>query len=435
MRDFESYYAAGQAFAAHVNPYAPEIWTYEQRVPGVNPERPEVLPFVGPPAFLPLWALFGMRPYNRAVLAWGALLLALSAMVAIVILVKTRAWSAGALLATAALFTAFGPYTSDLALGQAALLSFAACIGATVMFERAWGVASVWAFFAALQPNVALVLLSQITRRRGGLIFGTAVAAFIALSFICIRAPGTLAYIAGLREHAAAERFALIQITPASVAYGFGAPPLVASVLGIITALFAAGCVLAILRNASIGPLWKLALVCSLLPFAVPFFHEHDFVVLLLPLLLCLLADDQSAWPAASAGGLLVAIDWLGAAQRPEAFAQMMLLGFAAACSMVALSGVPLRRALVPIAVLPVALLAHVLALNAPAPVWPDAMRAGTRISADIAQTWHAELSASGQFTVQPLWAALRLLTLAGCALIAWAAHRVATSRDQFEML
>ena len=56
MRDFESYWAAGSAWSAGDDPYSRQIWRAERLVPGVNANREELLPFVGPPFGLPLWA-------------------------------------------------------------------------------------------------------------------------------------------------------------------------------------------------------------------------------------------------------------------------------------------------------------------------------------------------------------------------------------------
>ena len=421
MRDFESYYAAGRALAAHDDPYSPAIWKYERDVPGVDPARNEVLPFAGPPAFLPLWALFGLLPFGVAAFAWGTLLVLLAGLVVVVLLSKARALSAGALAAAAVLLLGFAPFTSDLALGQAALASFAACFAGTVMFEQAWGLAAAWTFLAALQPNIALALVSQLGRRGAPRIFAVAVAAFAALCIAFAGARGSIAYLSGLRAHGAAERFALIQITPSAVAHGFGVPAGAASAIGIVFALAAVACSIAVLRGADFSPLRKLAVTFALLPFAVPFFHEHDFVVLALPALLCLLSEDHPRWALAAAGTALVAVDWLGAAQRPEAFAQQLLLAVAMLAAVHALCDVPLRRMIPAAFVLPLLLIAHALSSQGPAPVWPDAMHGIPSLSGPVAGIWHEELQRTGQFAVQPLWAALRALTLTGCALLAWA--------------
>src|SRR5438270_8372127 len=93
MRDFESYYAAGQTWSAHADPYSTSIWTFEKTIPGVQSARGELLPFVGPPAFLPFWAFFSLLPYSIAVLLWGTLLVAAAAAILIATLRSTDALS------------------------------------------------------------------------------------------------------------------------------------------------------------------------------------------------------------------------------------------------------------------------------------------------------------------------------------------------------
>ncbi|MDP9025105.1 MAG: hypothetical protein M3N13_07020, partial [Candidatus Eremiobacteraeota bacterium] len=279
------------------------------------------------------------------------------------------------------------------------------------------------------------LLCSQLGRRRALAAFGSALAAF-AISCILWAGPlGALHYVEGLRAHAAAERFVLIQITPAAIAYGLGLPTVIASAIGIASALGAFTVALAAWRNQLFRPLWKLAITCALLPFAIPFFHEHDFVVLLLPALLCLTLEDRGTWSLAASGMMLASVDWLGLAQRPGAFSQVALLAIAQLCAIFAVADVPLRRMVLPACVLPVVAGACLLAARFPAPVWPDAMRGAVTLTLPVASVWHEELVRTGQFAVQPAWALLRLLTLAGCALLAWAAFGAAAARDQMERL
>ncbi|MDP9018766.1 MAG: hypothetical protein M3N19_10640, partial [Candidatus Eremiobacteraeota bacterium] len=99
-----------------------------------------------------------------------------------------------------------------------------------------------------------------------------------------------------------------------------------------------------------------------------------------------------------------------------------------------ALSDCDLRRLLAPASVLLLVVAAGVYGQQHVAPIWPDAMRAAPSLHAPIASIWHDELQATGQLGVQPFWAALRLLTLAGSGFVAWASIATATRRDQLEM-
>ena len=433
MRDFESYYAAGQTWVARGDPYSADIWKYEQQIPGVEGRRGELLPFIGPPAYLPMWSLFANLPFNVAVILWGAILLAASAAFVIVTLRTADALSAGAFLSAAVLCTSFGPFTSDLSLGQAALLSFVACVGATAMMERAPVLGVAWTFFAALQPNIALGLLSQLLERRAWRVFGVALLIFIALAVGFGGWHGALAYASNIGAHGAAERFALIQMTPAAVAYGFGLSAPLCILLGILSGLAALVACIGITRRPYTKPLWKLAAVLALLPFIVPFFHEHDFVVLLLPAILCATLAEGRAWTIAATGTMLGAVDWLGIAQRPDGAVQSLLLAVSALCALFAIGEVSWRKIIVPACIVALVAAFGILAQHDVAPIWPDAMRGETSMLGGVAAIWHDELLRSGAFATNPLWASMRLLTLAGAVLLAWGTLQSAVRRDQLE--
>ncbi|MFN2529019.1 MAG: hypothetical protein ABR584_09930 [Candidatus Baltobacteraceae bacterium] len=434
MRDFESYYAAGQTWAAHRDPYSTDIWKFEQTVPGVEVARGELLPFVGPAAFLPLWALLASLAFPLAVVFWGTILVACAAAILVAILRSTNALSMGAMLAGACIFVGFGPFTSDLALGQAALLSFAACVGATLWFDRLPLLGGVWSFFAAMQPNIALALLSQVRKRRTWAPLLSAAVFFLVLSLGASGLHGFLSYFGTLIAHGQAERFVLIQITPAAIGYGFGLPVIAAGFIGSLATVAAAIVALAVLRSPYIKQLWKLAILCTLLPLAIPFFHEHDFVVVLLACLLCAVLAENRNWTLASTGTLLCAIDWLGLAQRPDGLLQSFLLAVGLLLGLFAIAEQPARRLLLPSGVLVVLLAAGILAQHHRAPVWPHDMHGVTAMSGPIAEIWHSELERTGQFARDPFWAAMRLLTLCGSALLAWASISTSQQRDQLDM-
>ncbi|GAC1652389.1 MAG: hypothetical protein NVS9B12_01730 [Vulcanimicrobiaceae bacterium] len=434
MRDFESYYSAGAAWAAHFSPYSTDIWAFERKIPGVQERSAEVLPFVGVPSFLPLWAVFARAPYRIATIAWGSVLLLCAAAFAIVLLREADALSAGTLLAVCVLGAGFGPFTSDLALGQAALPAFCACVAATLMLARSYPLGIVWSFFGALQPNIAIVLLSQLTLRRGGAILAVALAVAAAVGTAVLGWRGVIAYVDGVFAHGSAERYALIQMTPAAIAYGFGIAPAICRIIGILSAATALIAGVRLVRHPYVKPVWKLAAACALLPFIVPFFHEHDFVVFLLPALYCATLCDGKDRTIAALGTMLVATDWLGLAQRPGGLTQSLLLSVAVLCALYALSEESWRRMLAPASVVFLVLVLGIIARNHPAPIWPDAMHAGGAVFGPVAQVWHEELQRSSQFALNPLWALLRALTLSGAGLVAWATLAAARRRDQLEI-
>ncbi|MDQ6929494.1 MAG: glycosyltransferase 87 family protein, partial [Candidatus Eremiobacteraeota bacterium] len=390
-------------------------------------------PFIGPPAFLPLWVVFAKLPFTVAAAVWGCILIASAFAFAVATLRAAAALSVGALLSTAILLTGFGPFTSDVALGQCALLAFVACTGASMWIGHSRPAAIVAVLAAALQPNVAIALLSQGSRKRAWPVFAGALAIFAILGMF-FTGGNAAAYVRGLVEHGQAERFALIQITPAAIAYGFGLGSFIAQIIGILVALCAAAVGAGVVRMAHVKPLWKLAACCALLPFAVPFFHEHDFVVLLLPALLCVTVAEGRAWSVAAAGTLLCAIDWLGLAQRPEGLLQSALLSLAALAAIFALVEVQPQRLIGAACVFVTLVIAGAIAGHMPAPIWPDAMTGSISLSGPAAHIWHRELAQTGQFAINPFWALLRSFTLAGAAALAWATISTARRRDQLEM-
>jgi hypothetical protein len=435
MRDFEAYYAAGQAWRTGADPYSIALWQFEKKVPGVRSDQPEVLPFIGPPAFLPLWAALGTLPFAPAVRVWAVLMVVPLLGALAMLLRRLHAWDPGSFLSTAALCVGFGPLTSGFALGQAALPVFGLVVLATGLLATNLLAGGVAAFFAGLQPNLGIALLSQARHRNVLATLGIAVLALLAFGLLFGGFAGFLSYFSALRAHGAAERYALIQFTPSAIAYGFGIPTAAANVLGVVVALAAAAVWIAMMAQRRLTRWWRLAITCALLPFAVPFFHEHDFVIALAPALMCLCAASKRTWAIAAAATMLVGIDWLGLAQRPEALLQSLLLALALLAAIFAFSDQPLG--LHRFAILAALLLipAGLLAQHFPAPIWPDALPAHAITAPSIAAVWNAELRAAHQVAPQPLWAALRLMTLCGAGLLAWCALRTAHRRDQLSGL
>lgn len=426
MRDFESYYAAGATWLRGSDPYGTGIWQAERGVPGVDPSRYELLPFVGPPAFVPLWSLAARLPFGAAAAVWGAVLAASLAVVIVTALrLAKRRVTAVAVFATLTIALGFGPLTSDIALGQVALPAFACALIACVVLGRRPAGAAVAAFFAAVQPNVALVLLSQLQRRRALLAFAGAATAVGLASVLALGPHALSAYASLLAAHGAAERFSAIQITPAAIAYGFGAATPVARFVGwAVAAVAAIVWIAGMLRLRDDGA--QFAFTCAMLPFAVPFFHEHDLSIAFVPALYAVFRSDRSLMPVALCGALFVAIDWLGIAQRPDGIAQTVLLALGALAGYAALrDDLTWRSLALPALPLVLALLAGVVAPAHPAPIWPDAMHAFVPpLPQTAASIWEAEQRASGLLDPNAFWALLRCGSLAGCALLAFASWR-----------
>ncbi len=428
-RDFEAYYAAGATWNAGGDPWSRAAWTTERTIPGVDAARDELLPYVGPAAALPLFGALARLPFGVAVRVWTALLLAAFAALVLASLALARARGAAVLIGAALLAIASGPVTSAIALGQVALLAAAGIACALVAYERSASAAKRRAFaggaiatlIAGLQPNLALVLVARMRDRVAVLAAAAGAVAFAALTLAAGGGlHGLAAYLHRLGEHASAERFVAIQHTAGAIAWAFGAPDSLAAAAGAAIAVTAiAAVVVATVRerlDARDGALLALAAA----PLAVPFFHEHDFVLAIVPLIVLAVRAEGAARAWAGAAAVLVGVDWLGIAQRPAAAAQIVATGIAMAFAFVALGkGARTTRSdLAPFAALAVAACAAVpLARAFPAPIWPDALPASYRApaAADASAVWAGEQRAAGLALRTPAWGALRTLPLAGC--------------------
>lgn len=426
LRDFEAYQSGAIAWSDGRDPYGRDVWNAEREVPGVDPTRDEVLPFVGPPQTLLVFASFARMPYAIAARAWSAILgAALVATVLLALRLARARFGVATLIAGFALAVGFAPVTSDLALGQVALLAYAGALLAVVALERPLLVPFTGAFLALLQPNVALALAVLFGKRRGVVTLMLAGAA----TLVAAAAAGIAllrAYPSTLAAHGAVESLLVIQQTPAAIAYGFGFTSTYAHPLGYAVAL--AALVYAILSVRAIPSIaGRFAFACALVPFVSSFFHEHDLLVAFAPAVWCARFSRGRARALALFATLLVAVDWLGLAQRPDGIAQSALLAFAACCAFVALGDdetIPWRGALAAGAAIACGAL---VARAHPAPIWPDAMGAfHAAKNATIAAVWGQEQQQSGLAAQNAWWAALRSLGLAGCALLAYGVRRTA---------
>ncbi len=233
------------------------------------------------------------------------------------------------MLAVLALAVACGPVTSDLALGQIALLALAAATLVVLVAARSLPFSVAAACLAFAQPNVSLGLASQLGRNRATLAIALGAGGTYALGALAAGWAWPLEYARILGAHGAAERFAAIQFSPASIAFGFGATPLGARFAGVVATLLAIAAAIAIASRVRDG-FARFAAFSALAPFAAGFFHEHDLVVAFVAASWCALRTRATVRIIALAGTLLVCVDWLGLAQRPTGITQSALLALAA---------------------------------------------------------------------------------------------------------
>jgi hypothetical protein len=435
-RDFEAYYAAGATAANGGDPWSRDVWQAERTIHGVDATRDELLPYAGPAAALPLWELFARLPFEIARDLWIALLIAALAALACAALALAGMALAPRDAATALLFAAVsGPAISAVTLGQAALPAAAAVALALVALQRrsAWAIPA--AFAGAIQPNLVLPLAAQLTSRRSALLLVLAGAMFAGATLALGGGPAGLAtYLQRLAAHGASERFIAIQVGLPAIAASFGATA------GRANAIAAAGAFAAVVAVAvatvrlRAQPVLAAAVAIALLPLVVGFFHEHDFVLDLIPAIVLAASTRPRVRVLAGAASACALVDWFGMAQRPAAIVQTTVLALALGCAYAALPGPgsARTRAAAPIACMLLALCALPLAHAFPAPVWPDtlgAYHAGAQL--DATAVWAAEQQRSGLDAAVPAWGLLRSLPLLGGVLFALAAL-LAAGEDRF---
>jgi hypothetical protein len=436
-RDFEAYYAAGASVNAGVDPYSRAIWRAERQIPGVDARRDELLPFVGPAAALPFWSLLARLPYLGALVIWTAILI--GSFVAIVLAAlriasATRAGQRAFLVAGVTISSA--PMIGSLALGQAALVSAGAIAAAIVAYKaRRIGAAFGATVLAALQPNLAVALAARLRSRWDLVVVAIAAGTLAALTLVAGGGFGGFAgYVQRLGAHGRAERYIAIQHTPAAVAYALGSSPQAAFAIGAGVALAAAGATVVCIVRERLDATTATLFACAALPLMIPFFHEPDFALEVLPVLVLALRSRGRPRGLAAVAAVLVLIDWFGFAQRLGAQGQIACLGLAVAFGFIALGpGAPRLRADFAGVLLLVLLtaIALPLGLTHPAPTWPDALPANYRAdpTADASAVWADESRAAGLTRRDSVWGLLRSLPLVGCVVLAVALVADARSR------
>jgi len=447
LRDFESYWAAGSAWSVGDDPYSRQIWRAERLVPGVDADREELLPFVGPPFGLPLWAQLARLDYSRAALVWG-FVLALAFLILTLGALRLVGGSTSRggrnihtvdRLAVLILAAGFGPLTSGLALGQVAVVACAGTILALSMLRarNALGAAA-GALVSALQPNIGVALAARFGERRANI--ALLLAAFVAIIgsfFAAGGASGTMRYLTMLRDHARAEQFLAIQTTPAAVARAFGASPQLAAGIGLALAALVLLRLFVQLTFHGRDDARRFAIASAALPLAWPFAHEHDLTLLFFPALFALRRSEGVVRIIAVAGALLVAVDWLGLAQRPDGLRQTLALTAAATLAMVILiRGLPWPTIAVGLMTIAAIVCLREVAAAHPLPIWPDALPANFHMdhAASATMVWAAEQHAAGIDRLDSIWATLRALSLAGCSFL-WFATSMASKRPNQTVL
>ncbi len=425
LRDFEAYYAAGETWTVHGDPYGRDIWRGERTIDGVDASRDELLPFVGPPFGLPLWSALAGLSFRGASFVWAIVLGLAFATIAIGGLANAIGrLSLRPVIATLLFAGAFAPMTGGFALGQVALVACAAIVAMPWFLRPGRTLGAVLATLAAgLQPNLAIVLAVRATNTRARIAF--VAAALIALLGAAL-ALGGLAEIARyatiLREHGAAERFIAIQTTVGAVLWSFGATPALAGACALVIGAIVVVVVVVVCARGRLAPTDRLWFASAALPLAVPFAHQHDYAIVFAPALALVVRTRGTTWAASACAALVLGVDWLGLAQRPHELTIAIAFAVAGACALVALAPGTLRAwHATPFAIVALVAIAWTFALAHPLPVWPDALPPHFHVTAKLpsAVVWGAEQAASGIANRDPVWGALRAIDLVATLVIA----------------
>jgi len=437
MTDFSAYYAAGRYWSHGGDPYSRGLWDVERTLPGVDPKRAELLPFVGPPLSLPLWAALGALPYPVAAALWGVVLVLSAGTVLVLPRLLCRRPVGGAGAVSLALFgLACAPIVVGISVGQAALPAAAAAEIAIVcaVYRRWLPMAAALLVAALLKPNDALVVLGAVRdlMTLGVVVLAAGLAAAANIPFAGGPA-GLIRYLDVIVHQTASERFFVYQMTPTSIVYGFGLQPQGAIAFGTAVSVIAVAITVAAIVRTRASPLARGAIVCALFPFYVPFEHEPDVLIALLPALLVVFTARGWNWAIGATGATLLCVDAFAMAQGSIGVAFTALTAVVAALQLAALAPPEMRRLRsVPMIVVPLVIAIGIFAPPARLPLWPDGMPQHVAVApnASVTTAWHDELAAAGLEERRPWTSLLRTLTLAGCALIAFATIRQAALAD-----
>ncbi len=437
LRDFEAYYAGGQTWRYHGDPYSRDVWRGERLVPGVDATRDELLPFVGPPYGLPMWSALGKLSFRGAILVWAVVLGASFTTLALGGLISgAERLHILPTLAVLCFAGAFSPLTGGVALGQVAIVACAAIVAfPAALRPRGTLAATALALVAGLQPNLALVLAARANDARSRI--AIACAALIAVCGSALATgglEGIAHYASVLLDHGAAERFIAIQTTPGAVAYALGAPPILASAIAITLAAIVLIVLAVQCTRRGYAPNDRLLLACTAIPLALPFAHAHDYAIAFVPAVVLVVRARGAAWTWSACAAVALGVDWLGLAQRPSGAASAIALATAAICALVALAPGKLTRVhAIPLAIVPLVAVAAQITATHRLPIWPDALPAGFSVAAKLpaAVVWHAEQVASGIAERVPNWGALRAIDLIACAILWIVASRILRANDE----
>jgi hypothetical protein len=410
------------------DPYGIGIWSIEQTLPGFDASRLELLPFVGPPLSLPLWAAFGSLPYLAASIAWGVVVIAAAALLLVIParLAHHRIRRADVISLFVVAVSA-GPIVTAASVGQAALPA-AAAVGFSILCaaRRQWP-AMILATIAAglLKPNdaLALVATARDIAALGALVTSIIVSSVANLQF-ANGVHGIVTYANVLLGQGESERTSAYQFSVTAIAFGFGMTQSVARTFGTVVSVIAIGATVVALRVNRASITDGAVIACAALPFVLPFEHEPDMIVALLPALVVTFRATGGAWALGATGTVLLCIDPFALTQGWPGLLFSVAMAWITSLQLAALAPAAVGRfRFLPFAVAPVILAIGLFAPPQHLPLWPATLpdHRALAAGATASSVWHDELVAMG-LENRNVWVSLvRSLTLCGCACIALA--------------
>ncbi len=437
LTDFSAYYAAGRYWLMGGDPYGLGIWSIERTLPGFHASRFEMLPFVGPPLSLPLWAAFGALPYLVAAIAWGVIIIVAAATLVIIParLARRRLRRTDAISLVVVAVCA-GPLVTGASVGQAALPA-AAAVGAAMLFaaRRQWLLVVLATIVAGiLKPNDALALAATAREAAAlGALAVSVIASSVANVPFASGVHGIVAYANVLLAQGESERTYAYQFSVTAIAFGFGLAAPLARTLGTAVSIVAIGALVVALRASRASIADGALIACATLPFVLPFEHEPDIVVALLPALVVAFRATGWAWALGGAGTVLLCIDPFALTQGWPGLLFSVAMATIASLQLAALAPAAVGRLrFVPLVVAPLILAIGLFAPPQHLPLWPATLpdHRAPAPGATASSVWHDELVALGLEEPNAWVSVVRLLTLCGCGCIGVAMVRRARERS-----
>jgi hypothetical protein len=325
-----------------------------------------------------------------------------------------------------------GPLVTGASVGQAALPAVAA-VGVAILCaaRRRWFPMILATILAGLlKPNDALALAATAREVAAlGALTLSAIVSAIANVPLAHGVHGIIAYLNVLLGQGESERVYAYQFSLTAIAFGFGMSLPAAQTLGTVVSIVAIGAIVVAVRVTRAGIAEGALIACAALPFILPFEHEPDMVIALLPALVLAFRATGWAWVVGAAGTVLLCIDpfaltqgWPGLlfAVAMAAIASLQLAAFAPPAFA--------RLRFIPLGVVPLILAIGLFAPSQHLPLWPATLpdHGAPAAGASASSVWHDELASMGLEDRNPWVSVLRLLTLCGCGCIGVAMVRTA---------